>query len=90
MIGWESFILACWLPADKGMQGTRSNFSKVSTKRTLGRGDAVVFDFKKEYRELYLPGNKPEIIDVPPVNYIAVRGAGDPNEDGGAYQHPFL
>ena len=56
----------------------------------MGRGDAVVFDLKKEYREFYLPGNKPEIIDVPPVNYIAVRGAGDPNEDGGAYQHPFL
>ena len=52
----------------------------------MGRGDAVVFVFKKEYREFYLPGNKPEIIDVPPVNYIAVRGAGDPNEDGGAYQ----
>jgi hypothetical protein len=52
----------------------------------LGRGDAVVFDFKKEYREFYLPGNRPEIVDVPPVNYIAVRGAGDPNEVGGAYQ----
>ncbi len=44
------------------------------------------FDFKKEYREFYLPKNKPEIVTVPPANYIAVRGQGDPNEEGGAYQ----
>lgn len=44
------------------------------------------FDFKKEYRELYRPGNKPEIVTVKPANYIAVRGKGDPNEEGGAYQ----
>lgn len=44
------------------------------------------FDFKKEYKEFYLPKNKPEIVTVPPANYIAVRGEGDPNEPGGAYQ----
>lgn len=44
------------------------------------------FDFKKEYREFYLPKNTPGIVDVPPMNYIAVRGSGDPNEEGGAYQ----
>ena len=44
------------------------------------------FDFKKEYRELYMPKNKPQLVEVPPMNYIAVRGTGDPNEDGGAYQ----
>lgn len=44
------------------------------------------FDFKKEYKELYQPKNKPQITAVPPMNYIAVRGTGDPNEDGGAYQ----
>ena len=44
------------------------------------------FDFKKEYKEFYLPKNKPEIVTVPPANYIAVRGDGDPNEPGGAYQ----
>ena len=44
------------------------------------------FDFKKEYRELYMPKSKPQITAVPPMNYIAVRGTGDPNEDGGAYQ----
>ena len=44
------------------------------------------FDFKKEYTELYQPKSKPQIVEVPPMNYIAVRGTGDPNEDGGAYQ----
>ena len=44
----------------------------------------MAFDFKKEYKEFYLPKNKPEIVTVPPMNYIAVRGEGDPNEEGGA------
>lgn len=44
------------------------------------------FDFKKEYKEFYMPKNKPEIITVPKANYIAVRGKGDPNDEGGAYQ----
>ena len=46
----------------------------------------MAFDFKKEYKEFYNPKNKPEIVNVPSANYIAVRGAGNPNEDGGAYQ----
>ena len=46
----------------------------------------MAFDFKKEYKEFYMPKNKPEIVNVPKVNYIAVRGTGDPNEEGGAYQ----
>lgn len=46
----------------------------------------MAFDFKKEYKEYYLPKNKPEIVDVPPANYLAVRGSGDPNQVGGAYQ----
>ena len=46
----------------------------------------MAFDFKKEYREFYLPKNEPRIVTVPPANYIAVRGQGDPNEEGGAYQ----
>ena len=44
------------------------------------------FDFKKEYKEFYLPKNLPEIVDVPDMNYVAVRGTGNPNEEGGAYQ----
>ena len=43
------------------------------------------FDFKKEYKEFYLPKAKPEIVTVPRANYIAVRGQGDPTEEGGAY-----
>lgn len=46
----------------------------------------MAFDFKKEYKEFYLPKNKPMIISVPKANYIAVRGQGNPNETGGAYQ----
>ena len=44
------------------------------------------FDFKKEYKEFYMPKNKPAIVEVPKANYIAVRGTGDPNEEGGAYK----
>ena len=44
------------------------------------------FDFKKEYKEFYMPKNMPEIVTVPRANYIAVRGQGNPNEEGGAYQ----
>ena len=44
------------------------------------------FDFKKEYREFYLPKNMPEIVTVPAANFIAVRGSGNPNEEDGAYQ----
>lgn len=46
----------------------------------------MAFDFKKAYKEYYLPKNKPEILTIPPVRYIAVRGEGDPNVEGGAYQ----
>ena len=46
----------------------------------------MAFDFKKEYKEFYSPKNKPEIVNVPSANYIAVRGKGNPNEEGGAYQ----
>ena len=46
----------------------------------------MAFDFKKEYKEFYMPKNKPEIVNVPKTNYIAVRGKGDPNDEGGAYQ----
>lgn len=45
------------------------------------------FDYKKEYKEFYMPKNKPVIVDVLKANYIAVRGVGNPNEEGGAYQN---
>ncbi len=46
----------------------------------------MAFDFKKEYKELYMPKSKPEIVDVPKANYIAVRGKGNPNTPDGEYQ----
>ena len=47
----------------------------------------MAFDFKKKYKEYYLPKNKPSVIDVPKMNYIAVRGKGNPNEENGDYQN---
>ncbi len=46
----------------------------------------MTFDFKKEYREFYLPPDRPSIVTVPEANYLAVRGAGDPNQADGEYQ----
>ena len=46
----------------------------------------MAFDFKKEYKEFYMPKNKPGIVTVPRINYIAVRGTGDPNQEDGEYK----
>ncbi len=46
----------------------------------------MAFDFKKEYKEFYLPKDQPGIVTVPPMNYIAVRGQGDPNLEDGKYK----
>ena len=46
----------------------------------------MTFDFKKEYKEYYRPKNKPEIINIPQFNFIAIRGKGNPNEENGMYQ----
>ena len=46
----------------------------------------MAFDFKKEYKECYMPKNKPQIVTIPKANYIAVRGKGNPNEEGGEYK----
>jgi hypothetical protein len=46
----------------------------------------MAFDYKKEYKEFYMPKAKPEIVTVPKMNYIAVRGSGDPNAEGGEYK----
>lgn len=46
----------------------------------------MAFDYKKEYKEFYMPKNKPGIVDVPAMNYIAVRGKGNPNEENGEYK----
>lgn len=46
----------------------------------------MAFDYKKEYKEFYLPPKKPTIVDVPQMNYIAVKGQGDPNQEDGEYK----
>lgn len=46
----------------------------------------MAFDYKKEYKEFYLPKNRPEIIEIPAMNFIAVRGKGNPNDEGGEYK----
>lgn len=46
----------------------------------------MAFDYKKEYKEFYLPPKKPTIVEVPKMNYIAVRGQGNPNEEEGEYK----
>lgn len=47
----------------------------------------MAFDYKKEYKEFYMPKNKPGIIEIPQMNYIAVRGKGNPNEENGEYKN---
>lgn len=46
----------------------------------------MAFDFKQEYKEFYLPRSRPGIVTIPRMNYIAVRGQGDPNLEDGAYK----
>ena len=46
----------------------------------------MAFDYKKTYKEFYMPKRKPEIVTVPAMQYVAVEGMGDPNEEGGAYK----
>ena len=58
----------------------------AALRRGEKREESMTFDFKKEYREFYMPKNKPEIVSVPAASYIAVRGKGDPNEEDGEYQ----
>lgn len=50
----------------------------------------MAFDYKKEYKEFYLPKSVPQIVDVPLMNYIAVRGKGDPNKENGEYKASIL
>ncbi|MDE6141370.1 MAG: GyrI-like domain-containing protein [Bacilli bacterium] len=47
----------------------------------------MAFDFKKEYKEFYMPKDKPSIVEMPKMNYIAVRGQGNPNDEEGEYKN---
>ena len=44
------------------------------------------FDYKKEYKEFYLPPKKPQIVTVPAMNFVAVQGKGNPNDPAGEYK----
>ena len=46
----------------------------------------MAFDYKKEYKEFYMPKNQPTIVTIPKMNYIAVRGKGNPNDEDGEYK----
>ena len=46
----------------------------------------MAFDYKKEYKEFYMPKNKPSIVEIPKINYIAVRGKGNPNDENSEYK----
>lgn len=46
----------------------------------------MAFDYKKEYKEFYMPKNKPSIVEIPKMNYIAVRGKGNPNDENSEYK----
>ena len=59
---------------------------KEVEKRHYGGINTMAFDYKKEYKEFYMPKGTPSIVTIPKMNYIAVRGHGDPNEEGGEYK----
>lgn len=46
----------------------------------------MAFDYKKEYKEFYMPKSKPSIVEIPKMNYIVVRGKGNPNEEDSEYK----
>lgn len=85
---------------DKSYQLVLNGLSRKKQKEILGESTSVQtscpadaaaakkksFDYKKEYKEFYMPKNKPGIVNVPPMNYIAVRGKGDPNAENSEYK----
>lgn len=64
---------------------SENTFSGERTTRPR-KDNAMPFDYKKEYKEFYLPSKKPSIVTIPKMNFVAVRGEGDPNAEGGAYK----
>lgn len=59
---------------------------KAETKAKPVKDKPAAFDYKKEYKEFYLPKRQPSLIEVPPLQFLAVRGQGNPNQPGGEYQ----
>ena len=72
------------LPKAPPYEGARDSFllEDVENREEM----TMAFDYKKEYKQFYLPPKTPGIITVPTINFLAVRGHGDPNEEGGAYK----
>lgn len=76
---------------DKSYQLILKSFSMKKQKEilgdtSLGGTKKKSFDYKKEYKEFYLPKNQPGIVDIPAMNYLAVRGHGDPNAENSEYK----
>lgn len=69
---------------DSGFLFFRSIFG-LSHNASTGVSN-MPFDYKKEYKEFYLPKNRPSIVTIPKMNYIAVKGKGDPNDEDGEYK----
>lgn len=72
-------------PKPKNRKKKETQLEEKGKTKSAGKTKEV-FDFKKEYKEFYLPPKKPQLIDVPLMQFISVKGIGDPNEKGGAYQ----
>ena len=74
---------------ERGINPPKDNspyFGIIAEDAGLREGNVMAFDFKKECKELYRPSVKPNIVTVPPMSYVAVRGKGNPNAEGGEYQ----
>ena len=72
----------CWIIWSCLIPRKRTQF----TPMFRSGGKRMAFDYKKEYKEFYLPKDKPSFVTVPPMNYLAVRGKGDPNAASGEYK----
>lgn len=74
---------------EQGINPPKDNspsFGIIVEDTGLREGNVMALDFKKECKELYRPSVKPSIVTVPPMSYVAVRGKGNPNAEGGEYQ----
>lgn len=71
---------------EKSYRLVLGGFSKKKQRELLEGEKRMPFDYKKEYKEFYLPPKKPQIITVPAINFVAVHGKGDPNDPAGEYK----
>ena len=65
---------------------TSESYINAGNNKNLWRIRKMMFDYKKEYKEFYMPKGTPSIVRVPKLNYIAVRGSGNPNDEDGEYK----